>query len=764
MKRYIHELNSAGRMKHQGQKARSLAFLIKKGFGVPPTYVCNPKAYVEYRSGQDLVLPRLREELAGVLNPGWQYAVRSSPSLGDCGQFSLAGRFRTHLNVNSVEGIVAAIVDVWDSVDTDNVREHLNTVGASGDDVKMGIIIQKMVDVQYSGMASTRNPMSGLDETVVELVPGVGDSLPEHGITPQRWIYKWGDWVERPGDTNNMPLVERIVREAKIIEKEHGRAVDLEWAYDGENLYWLKAREMSTVVGANLYSDSISKEFLPGIIKPLVWSVNIPIVNTSWKNLLVEIVGNEATNISIDSLAKQFHYRAYFNMGVIGDVLESIGMPRESIEMMMGIKPAGGERPSFRPTPRVVRHLPRMLAFALKKLWFARRVNRFLDEQKPFYDELWSSHMDRFDEKEALVRVERLFEKTTAASYYVIVSQLLMGLNHQVLKRLLATTGVDIADLDFSEEHDLLRDIDLNHHLAALHQQYLLLDRGMAAEDIDRSKADFVSRFGHLSESGNDFSSVQWREQPDYVARLIADYGGPEARKKQLRIEEINASLFKRLLIRSFYRNTLKWRVNRERVNFLYVYGYSCFRPYFLRIAGIFVDKGYIQEQQDIFYLRFDEIRQVVGGQMSPLELNNVCQRRKADVMASQDVELPGLIVGDERPTVGTAKPASDRLSGVGVSKGRVEGVVRVVRCIQDFDGMQEGEIIVIPYSDISWTPFLCKAGAIISESGGMLSHCSIIAREYGVPAVVSVNGALKLQNGTRVIVDGYRGKVEIAS
>jgi pyruvate,water dikinase len=84
------------------------------------------------------------------------------------------------------------------------------------------------------------------------------------------------------------------------------------------------------------------------------------------------------------------------------------------------------------------------------------------------------------------------------------------------------------------------------------------------------------------------------------------------------------------------------------------------------------------------------------------------------------------------------------------------------VKGIVDFNKVQVGDVLVIPYSDVGWTPLFAQAGAIIAESGGMLSHSSIIAREYGIPAVVSVNGAMKLSDNMHVTVDGQKGMVII--
>ena len=101
-------------------------------------------------------------------------------------------------------------------------------------------------------------------------------------------------------------------------------------------------------------------------------------------------------------------------------------------------------------------------------------------------------------------------------------------------------------------------------------------------------------------------------------------------------------------------------------------------------------------------------------------------------------------------------------MKGIPTSKGFFKGRVRVIRGVNDFERLRDGDVLVIPYSDVGWTPLFTKAGAIIAEAGGFLSHSSIIAREYEIPAVVSVQGACQLKDGTLVTVDGYQGDITI--
>ena len=101
-------------------------------------------------------------------------------------------------------------------------------------------------------------------------------------------------------------------------------------------------------------------------------------------------------------------------------------------------------------------------------------------------------------------------------------------------------------------------------------------------------------------------------------------------------------------------------------------------------------------------------------------------------------------------------------LIGVGVSKGYARGRAQVLRSLEDIGKADKGNIVVIPYSDVGWTPAFLNARAVVSEAGGILSHAAIIAREIGIPAVVSVNGAMSIKDGSMLEVNGYSGEIKI--
>ena len=266
----------------------------------------------------------------------------------------------------------------------------------------MAVIIQEMIEPQLSGVVFSKNPSTGLDEVIVETVQGLGTQLVSRGTTPDKWVYKWGRWTEEPAEREgDLSIIEEVVRGAKKAERRCGGAVNLEWAYDGTRLYWLQLRKLTTIGGVNIYSNRIAKEMLPGMIKPLVWSINVPTVNSSWKRLFVELIGDAARGINIDQLARAFYYRAYFNMGVIGDLFALLGMPRESIELLLGIDVPGGDPPRPRPGFKTIKYLPRVLLFAARRVRILKDMDTFLVRQRTVYERFASVLREELSERRA---------------------------------------------------------------------------------------------------------------------------------------------------------------------------------------------------------------------------------------------------------------------------------------------------------------------------------------------------------------------------
>jgi pyruvate,water dikinase len=733
--------------------------MIARDLAVPPTWVVRA-------SVDDAVLDReVSPQLAGT----GTYAVRSSANIEDGAERSYAGQFTTRLDVSAVD-VPAAIRGVRASIGGERVASYRDHLGA-GDGVAMHVIVQPMVQAVAAGVSFSRNPITGLNEVVVEAVRGRGDRLVDDGVTPDRWIDRWGVWRERP-DGGCLPesAVASIVTGTREIGEAFGAPVDLEWVWDGAQVWWLQLRPITGLGEVAIYSNRISREVMPGIIKPLVWSINVPMVNRAWVDLFTEAIG--PNDIEPESLAKSFAYRSYFNMGAIGDIFELLGMPRDSLEMLLGL-PAGADAPSVRPSTATMRLLPRMLRLVAGKARYGRSVMGEVHSLMSAYRRFDRSDLSALSDAALLAEIHALSALGVRAAYANIVTPLLANLHHAVMRRRLAAVGLDPEAVDLGGTAELA-DVNPNPHLDVLRDRVDGLEPavvdairvgGYAAlpgelrTDVDA----FLDRFGHLSASGNDFSVAPWRETPDAVVTMILDHAA--AHGAATRVDWGDAERrFRapvRPMMRAVRRRARQAVEHREAVSFTYTYGYGLFRRYFTEVGSRLAQRGAIPDPGDVMYLSIDEVRSALIGRDLPLAPTELVAQRKAEIEAVRDVVMPEVIYGDDFVPV-HLPPDGRTLRGIPSSRGHHRGTVRVVTSMDDFGKVEAGDVIAIPFSDVGWTPLFARAGAVIAESGGMLSHSSIVAREYRVPCVVSVAGATRLPDGASVVVDGYAGTVVV--
>jgi pyruvate,water dikinase len=213
------------------------------------------------------------------------------------------------------------------------------------------------------------------------------------------------------------------------------------------------------------------------------------------------------------------------------------------------------------------------------------------------------------------------------------------------------------------------------------------------------------------------------------------------------------------MVLGRLFRRAATFRRLRESVSFEYTYGYELFRGTFLALGDRLVARGVLAETDDIFYLTLDEVRTaVLDGGGEPVR---IAATRRAEVAAAEDLDLPEVILGDDFVPRHKAAGATT-LVGVPSSRGTYRGPARVIRSTDEVSRLGRGDVLVVPYSDVAWTPLFARAGAVVAESGGMLSHSSIVAREHGIPCVVSTTGCLGLRDGAMVHVDGFTGIVTV--
>jgi pyruvate,water dikinase len=769
---YIFELNSRELKNHIGNKARNLIYLKQMGkLLIPKTWIIPWDVQAKYRADPKSTAEKLRQALDNFFDPQKTYAVRSSSNTEDARFHSFAGLFKTYLDIRGTSELHERIIDIWTTTESEAVLKYLDKFDLPPEDIKMAVIIQEMVKPVYSGVCFSVNPMTGTSEIVIEAVPGAGTALVQDGVTPERWISRGGSWVAKP-DENKLPVevANQIISETKKIVKKEKKPIDLEWVYDGQDVNWVQMREITTLEDLSVYTNRLSKDMMPGIIHPLIWSINVPLINTVWLGLLEEMVG--PLPIKPEDLAKSFYFRSYFNMGAIGEVFSTIGLPSEGLEMMMGIVPNQEGRPMMKPNMRMMRHVPRMLAFLVDKWTFERKIEKTL----PYLE----GKLRDFSENpngpiETLIKdINHLYKIVQKTVYFNVITPLLVSMYARIIESQLKKRNVDMMQFELSENMPQLDEFNPNVSLADLKQKYdqlppiekenlaqeIALDQPSSA-NVNGFKANmthFIKKFGHLSDNSNNFTAQPWRENPSFVLKMVREYEDV-ARKKEARIgfDDLQLKGLGKGLLKLFYNRARKFMIYREQISRNYVYGYGLFRPYFFAVADWMIKNKWLEEREDIFFLKWDEIQKAVS-EKSGDHLMAIIKQRRAEMEEYKDITLPDVIYGDEPPPV--FSETYDRMHGTPTSQGYYVGPAKVIFGRDDFDKVEQGDVIVIPYSDVGWTPLFSRAGAVIAESGGILSHSSIIAREYQIPAVVSVSNCMHLDDQQQVSVNGFTGEI----
>jgi rifampicin phosphotransferase len=313
-----------------------------------------------------------------------------------------------------------------------------------------------------------------------------------------------------------------------------------------------------------------------------------------------------------------------------------------------------------------------------------------------------------------------------------------------------------------------------------LASQYLNGTLPSAAQNVI---AHFLNKYGVRGVGEIDFGQPRWREDPTPVMHTLQSYlqidpaFAPDVlfakgdKAAQEAIEKIIANVkkqhggwLKAKIVRAMARRIRLLMGARESPKFFAIRTMGIARKPLLKAGQEFVDAGTINRADDLVFLKLDELESLSKNETRDWK-SLIAQRRAIYDRELRRRQVPRVLVSDGRAFyegIGSETDTGDVITGSPVSPGVVEGIVHVVL---DPRGTQlaPGEILVCPGTDPAWTPLFMAAGGLITEVGGMMTHGSVVAREYGIPAVVGVHQAtIRLKDGQKIRVDGTQGKIMV--
>lgn len=740
-----------------GAKAARLGWLMARGWQVPPGVVAPFEvADALTRPGDEAGRAHIVDALATVIDPAREYVVRSSANVEDQGRQSFAGQFASVSGLSGVNAVLAGMCNVAASRASSQVREYAERVGVDPASLRMAVIVQQMVTPLASGVAFSRDPLTGADRVVVEAVAGHGDRLMGRGATPQRWTTD-GEHVLAPSDPLLPEPVHRsIVDTVRAVARDSGESVDLEWVWDGDRVHVVQWRPVADGHRRpRIWSSRMARDMLPGLIPPLVWSVNVPVISRTWTALVDEALGD--SGLDPDGLVRAFGYRAYFNTGAFGAVFESLGMPADALERMR----AGGTGAAMHPSASALaKRAPRLGRFLATLATWPRHARPQVLEVQRRRRVLAAPGLAGMPDDALLEHVDQLRDLLGRIGRLNIVSPLLADTWAAAMRRSATRVGADPRSVDPGQELAAVRALSPAHVLA-----------GIDPAD-DGAWGQFLQRFGHLSDSPNDCSLPTWAEDENAVRRSLVSAGDQDqdwpslfdrdpldsGEQTDVRAHLLSsAPVLRRPRLARLWSRCALLRLVRERVGYEYARVYALFRPAFLEAGARLVDRGVLAAPDDVFLLTLGEVSDALHGGLA--DAARLVDLRRAEMAEAATLHWPEVIVGDDPvPVLGRA--GARVLRGVPTSQGRHTGPARVVTSLAGASGIGPEDVLVLPAADVTWTPLLLRAGAVVTETGGMLSHAAIVARELGVPCVASVAEATQIPDGTLLAVDGAAGEV----
>lgn len=807
MGRYIFALpaRKALNTAKSGGKGAGLARLVRMGVKVPPGFIVSAQVFDDFfrRQNQPLKLQNSSRSVEITLPPYLEkqihkicrklntaIAVRSS-MVGEDGLVnSFAGQLDSFLNLTGAEPVMLAVKKCYTSLLNQRLaayqRQQKIALAFS-----MAVIIQKMVAARAGGIAFSADPRTGQCCVIIEAAVGLGDRVAAGQMTPERYVVdNRGVITESHFLDPAQPILapEQILRLAEQVRKialQMGRPQDVEWAWDGSDFHFLQTRPITSLTGKHVYSSKMVKDMSPGLVKPLLWSTNtLAMMENVFQRIFTELIGEN--EFDFKQLLRRIRSRIYADMTQFGELFTQVGLPANFFEVI-----AREERARHHPRLnwRLFRCLLRALGFAWRYSRISAELTAFIRLHHARLEHFRQAHWEQEPTPTLMEKLETLLKFHGETQWHIFMNALNMAVRNRLLNRMVEQHVPDVAPADLLRGLSGLKALEPNRviqEMGRLAQKLdsLLLEKLTQSETRGLLKSAptgrkllteveiFMERFGFLSANGTDFSGIPWIENPALIwhaivlaaknPRNLAPGDNQAVRERARKQVEARLNFPKRIVFKRLLNATIQYIQLREQVSLLMSEDSYQLRRLFLELAARFRQNGFLHEPDDIFYLFYDEVRLMTEGSLTPAELTNRIQKRQEAMRQDAEIELEETLCGEELLQTEISRDNLPYLAGIGGSSGVAEGYARIVRDPADApDLVHARDILIVPFTDVGWTPLFPGIRGIVAETGGLLSHTSIIAREYNLPAVVSVKNATQLiQDGQPITIDGRNGRI----
>jgi rifampicin phosphotransferase len=779
-------------------------------------------------------------------------AVRSSATAEDLPTASFAGQQDTYLNVVGDEAVLEAVRRCWASLWTDRAVSYRAGGGIDHREVRLAVVVQRIVDATVAGVLFTANPLTGKRrQAVIDATPGLGEAVVSGAVNPDHFVVDTttGAIVERslgdkrveirPVAGGGTQRVEPEGRDAEAslsddqiralaalgarVEACYGTPQDTEWAIDSGGRVWLlQARPITTLfplpAGAPETNDELRVYFsfnvAQGVYRPLTQ------------------MGMQAFRLAASAMAALWGRAPRDPHAGPATVTEAAGRLFLDVPLLRSKLGRrffeGATRIGEARTASIVRRLaadPRLALLPTPKLPVLRSVLSFLIRGHiPVYavqvllrPEAARARIARLEAElralgevkrdagaaERLDAVERLFAEgppriipgiapvmAVGLGSYVLAGRLLRGLatddERQAVLRGLPhnpTTEMDLALWALAAE--VHADPDLARIVCETPPERLArYYRDIALPPKLRSLLDgFLRDYGHRGVAEIDLGLPRWSEDPTHIFGVLANYlrledpalaPDVQFRRAAREAEETVRELTRRAACKGRLRGALVGFLLRrarglaglrEAPKYYLVLLLARARALLWAAGEELARVGRLESAEDVFFLTLPEARRALAGGLDPRPL--VRERRTGYEHELKRRRVPRILLSDgtEPADMPDAAQTDDgSLRGAPASAGLVTARARVI-----FDpagaALEPGEVLVAPATDPGWTPLFLTAGGLVMEMGGSMSHGAVVAREYGIPAVVGVPDATeRIMTGDQVTVDGSAGTIIIRS